>query len=49
MITVLVTSVGLAFSNAELLWIRSYDQEDTVQMMVGSSIQRFHQYQQIFD
>ena len=39
MIDVLVTSTGLLLGNAELLWVRSYDATDTVELIVGTSME----------
>ncbi len=43
MIEILVTSAGLLFGNAELLWIRSHDGADTVQLIAGGSMERVQQ------
>ncbi len=39
MIDVLVTSTGLLLGNAELLWVRSYDATDTVELIAGTSME----------
>ena len=39
----LVTSAGLTLVNTELLWIRSLDPSDTVDLVVGSSMDSFQQ------
>jgi len=40
----LVTSAGLLMTNAELLWVRSHDPMDSVQLILGDSIQSVQQY-----
>ncbi len=40
----LVTSAGLVLENAELLWIRSHDPTDSVELIVGGSIQSVQQH-----
>ena len=40
----LVTSAGLVLDNAELLWIRSHDPMDSVELSLGGSIQRVQQH-----
>ena len=40
----LVTSAGLLMTNAELLWVRSHDPTDSVQLILGDSIQSVQQY-----
>ncbi len=39
MIDALVTATGLLLGNAELLWVRSYDAADTVELIVGTSME----------
>ncbi len=43
MIDALVTSTGLLLGNAELLWVRSYDATDTVELIVGTSMETSQQ------
>ena len=44
MLGTLVTSAGLVLDNAELLWIRSHDPMDSVQLFLGNSLQSVQQY-----
>jgi hypothetical protein len=44
MVEAFVTSAGLMLGNAELLWIRSHDQFDSVYLIQGTSFESLHQY-----